>query len=312
MKSVMYKLDKCAVSSSLVTVLIICVFVSSDGSHGRYDSVPTVLAFPPDQQEVVQSIWSLPSSSSSTGNIVSDFAGNAYFPQTSQNKLARLEPATNMVTEWTITSNSSSDAAPTGIAFDPTTGSVYFTESGTGKIGRLEPATNTITEWGPPNKSKNMTLGDIIVEPATGNIYFINENDFAIKKLEPGTNTFTDWTLPVSTSNISGIISGFDSVYFTESGTGKIGRLEPATNKVTEWTVTSNSSSDAAPTGIAFDPTTGSVYFIELGTNNIGRLDPGTEMITKWRVENKLLTLGVTPAGSVFYIDDLGRIGRLG
>lgn len=89
-------------------------------------------------------------------------------------------------------------------------------------------------------------------------------------------------------------------------------RLEPATNIVTEWEISSNSSSNAAPTGIAFDPTTGSVYFTESGTDIIGRVEPGRGMITKWEVGSKPQALGVTPASSVFYIDELGRIARLG
>ena len=81
----------------------------------------------------------------------------------------------------------------------------------------------------------------------------------------------------------------------------KIARLEPTMNIVTEWEISSNSSSNAAPTGIAFDSTTGSVYFTETGTDKIGRLEPGRGMIIKWEVGSKPQTLGVTPAGSVFY-----------
>jgi streptogramin lyase len=305
-------MKKYAFSSFLITGLVVWVLVSLDGSLESYDSITPAFAFPPDQQAVVQSSWSLPASTDRIGGIVSDFAGNAYFPQTIQDKLGRLEPATNMVTEWEISGNDTTKAAPTGIAFDPTSGSIYFTEAGTDKIGRLEPATNTVTEWRSPNSTKNMILGDIVYEPGTGDVYFINNNGFAIKRLEPATNTFTEWTLPILSSNVSDIVSGFDSIYFTEAGTDKIGRLEPATNMVTEWEISGNDTTKAAPTGIAFDPTTGSIYFIESGTHNIGRLEPAREMITKWDVGTKPLTLSVTPAGSIFYTDDLGRIGRLG
>jgi len=83
-------------------------------------------------------------------------------------------------------------------------------------------------------------------------------------------------------------------------------------NIVTERGISSNSSSNAAPTGIAFDSTTGSIYFTESGTDIIGRLEPGRGIISKWEVGANPQALGVTPEGSVFYIDELGRIARLG
>jgi streptogramin lyase len=162
-------IKKLTFSSPLVSILIICVLISTDGFVVPYDSIPSVYAFPTDQQAVVQSVWSLSSSTNSVGNVISDYAGNAFFPQTTQNKLVRLEPATNIVTEWEISSNGSSNAAPTGIAFDPTTGSIYFTESGTDIIGRLEPGRGMITEW--EVGSKPQALG---VTPA-GSVFYIDE-----------------------------------------------------------------------------------------------------------------------------------------
>ena len=152
-----------------MSILIICVLISRDGFVVPYYSIPSVSAFPTDQQAVVQSVWSLSSSTGSVGNVISDYAENAFFPQTTQNKLVRLEPATNIVTEWEISSNSSSNAAPTGIAFDPTTGSVYFTESGTDIIGRLEPGRGMITKW--EVGSKPQALG---VTPAAS-VFYIDE-----------------------------------------------------------------------------------------------------------------------------------------
>jgi virginiamycin B lyase len=287
----------------IVTGLMFCLFAASNG---------LVLAFPPDQRVVVQSTWFLPLSTSDTRNILSDFAGNAYFSETNDDQIGRLEPTSNMITEWEIASNASMSANLTGVAFDPTTGSIYFTESGTNKIGRLEPATNTITEWGLTNSSENETLRDIVVQPDVGNLYFLADNGYSIKNLDPSTNTFTEWKLPIPTSNISDIVWGFDGVFFTESGTNKIGRLAPTTNMITEWRIPSDANLSANPTKIAFDPTTGSIYFTESGTNKIGRLEPSRDVITKWDVGSKPLTVTVTPAGSVFYVDDLGRIGRLG
>ena len=109
----------------VTALMMLCLFAVSDG---------LVLAFPPDQGVVVQSTWFLPLSTSDTRNILSDFAGNAYFSETNDNQIGRLEPTSNMITEWEIASNASMNANPTKIAFDPTTGRIYFTESRTNKI----------------------------------------------------------------------------------------------------------------------------------------------------------------------------------
>jgi hypothetical protein len=69
---------KLTFSSPLVSILIICVLISTDGSPN--DSISSVSAFPTDQQAVVQSVWSLSSSTHSVGNVISDYAGNASFP----------------------------------------------------------------------------------------------------------------------------------------------------------------------------------------------------------------------------------------
>jgi virginiamycin B lyase len=343
----------------LAIILVLCLVAVMNGPLTKYALFAPAFAIPPDQRTVVQSTWALPGFTQDVRNMISDFAGNAYFSETGSNKMGRLEPTTNMITEWQISSSGNSSARPTGIAFDPSTGSIYFAESGTNKIGRLEPtanmitewqisssgnssarptgiafdtstgsiyfaesgknkigrldpATNTITEWSLPNGSKNMALGDIIFDPDFRNLYYITNNGYAITRLDPATNTFTEWTLPISSSNISDITSGFGIVSFTESGTNKIGRLDPATNTITELEISSSGNSTARPTGIAFDTSTGSIYFTESGTNKIGRLDPATNVITKWDVGSKPLTVTVTPAGSVFYIDEFGRIGRLG
>ena len=53
------------------------------------------------------------------------------FTESGTNKIGRLEPATNIITEWETSGNDTTKAAPTGIAFDTTIGSIYFIERDT-------------------------------------------------------------------------------------------------------------------------------------------------------------------------------------
>ena len=314
---VMLQLDESKRLPVMATAVVLCiastlVAVGMIGSPELNILMTPVFAFPPDQQAVVQSTWNISGFVPEIGDMASDFAGNTYFSKQISNKIARLEPTTNMITEWDISGDGNATARPTGIAFDPVSGSVYFTASGTDKIGKLEPTTNMVTEWSLPNSSKSL-IQDIIIQPDLGSLYFIESNGSAIRKLETAANTFTEWTLPISSSNISDITFGFDSVYFTESGTNQIGKLEPATNMITEWDISgSGGNSTGEPKAVAFDPTTGSVYFTENGTNTIGRLEPSRDAITKWQVDGNPLSITVTSAGSVFYVDDQGLVGRLG
>ena len=89
MEPMLCDIKKLTLSSSLMYILLICVLKSTDGSLAPCDSISSVFAFPTDQQAVVQSIWSLSSSTNNVGNVISDFAGNAFFPQTTQNKIVR-------------------------------------------------------------------------------------------------------------------------------------------------------------------------------------------------------------------------------
>ncbi|MGB7952392.1 MAG: hypothetical protein WCF23_00300, partial [Candidatus Nitrosopolaris sp.] len=96
-----------------------------------------------------------------------DFSGNIYFVEHNGNKIGRLAPDDNSITEWIIPTNSS---GPTGLAFDSSSGSLYFTENNTNKIGRLVLSTNTFTEW-----AINSKLFTMYVAP-TGNLYFVTDN----------------------------------------------------------------------------------------------------------------------------------------
>ena len=263
-----------------------------------------VFGIPSDQPLVVLSRWSLPTYPKDISKIVSDFAGNAYFSESGVNKIGRLEPTTNMITEWPLLTNSSK---PTDVAFDPASGSIYFAESGVNKIGRLDPATNMITEWTLHTNSTKPGFGDTIFDPESGSVFFVENSRNTIGRLDPKTNTFTEWGLTKSSNDIQSISSGFDGIYFTEGDTNKIGRLDVKTNTITEWRMPTDNN---RPSDVAFDPSTGSVYFAE--GQKIGRLIPGGNVFTEWSIGNRPLTISVGPGGSFFYIDEVGRIGRLG
>ena len=81
------------------------------------------------------------------------------------------------------------------------------------------------------------------------------------------------------------------------------------TNTITEWRIPTDTDT-SRPSDVAFDPSTGSVYFAE--GQKIGRLIPVGNVFTEWSIGNRPLAISVGPGGTFFYIDEVGRIGRLG
>jgi streptogramin lyase len=127
----------------------------------------TTFAIPTDRTTMLIDSWAVKKLSNDIYSITSDFSGNIYFVEHNGNKIGRLSPDSNTITEWTIPTNSS---GPTALAFDSSSGSLYFVENNTNKIGRLVLSTNTFTEW-PVNKS----LLTMYVAPS-GNLYFVSGN----------------------------------------------------------------------------------------------------------------------------------------
>ena len=106
--------------------------------------VRTAFAIPTDRTTIVMDNWAIKKLSNDMYGVTSDFSGNIYFAEHNSNKIGRLSPSTNTITEWEVPTNSS---GPIGVAFDSSSGNIYFAEHNSNKIGRLSPSTDTITEW---------------------------------------------------------------------------------------------------------------------------------------------------------------------
>jgi virginiamycin B lyase len=292
----------------ILKIVVISVFISTTNLYVfnyNLSLLRQVFAIPVDQTTVVLSSWAVPANSKDILSIVSDFAGSLYFAENNANKIGRLVPATSVITEWSLPNSSSK---PNGVAFDVSSGSVYFAENNANKIGRILPDNNTFTEWSLPNSSSRPN--GVAFDSDSGSVYFAYNNANKIGRLVPATSVITEWSLPNSSSNIFSITVGFDStLYFAYNNANKIGEFVPNTNMITEWSL-SNSSS--RPNGVAFDPSSGSLYFAYNNANKIGRLVPATNTFTEWNITSHPLVIAVNPGGHCFFVDDIGRIGRLG
>src|SRR5690349_13081717 len=115
------------VFSLTLTVVILFLFTISTIAI-------TTLAIPTDRKTIVVDSWDIGKLFNSFRNIyslTSDFSGNIYFAEHNANKIARLSPDTNTITELTIPTNSS---GPTDVAFDSLSSNIYFAEHNANKI----------------------------------------------------------------------------------------------------------------------------------------------------------------------------------
>ena len=150
---------------------------------------------------------------------------------------------------------------------------------------------------------------------SSSNLYVFNFNLYLLRPVfaipvDQTTVVLSSWAVPTNSKDISSMVSDFaGTLYFAENNASKIGRLVPATNMITEWSQPNTSS---RPNGVAFDPSSGGLYFIENNANKIGRLVPATNIFTEWNISRHPLVIAVNPGGHCFFVDDMGRIGRLG
>jgi virginiamycin B lyase len=150
-----------------------------------YFSVPAIFdiqygiikafAIPSDQTTAIKSSWTIPNN---PGNesipIKTSFGGDVYFAENKVNKIGRLVPSTNTITEWDIPTGSS---GVSDIKFDESSGNIYFVENKANKIGRLVPLTGVFTEWKTESAPQNIEIdpsGDIHFSELGGGIVRID------------------------------------------------------------------------------------------------------------------------------------------
>ena len=107
-------------------------------------------------------------------------------------RIGRIDPATNVLTEWAVPSASS---FPEDITVAPN-GLVYFTEDNKHKIAEFNPATNTFREWLMPATGAASDRVMLRYNELTGDIWMSLSATNQIQRFRPSTNTFTRWAAP--------------------------------------------------------------------------------------------------------------------
>ena len=158
-----YKSNLTIVLFILLFLFILVIDKENESISNDHLLIKSVFAIPPEQDLIVLSSWKI--NTTNIKDIAVDSTGNIYFTEYASNKIGRLTPATNTITEWTIPTD---DSGPADLVFDFGT-SVYFLENKADKIGRYNYIQNVFTEWD-ISKSPYKVTADTV-----GNIFFIDK-----------------------------------------------------------------------------------------------------------------------------------------
>ena len=149
---------------------------NSESSDLQEFLIQSAFAIPSGQLAVTIDEWTVPTAGSSPLFVAVDGSDNVYFTERLVNKIARLDPLTNVITEWGVPTAS---FRIEGVAVDGSD-NVYFTEGSVNKIARLDPLTNVITEWTVPTANAD-TLG--VAVDSFDNVYFTESDGNKIGKM---------------------------------------------------------------------------------------------------------------------------------
>ncbi len=163
-----------------------------------------------------------PTASSRPYGIVVNAEGIPFFCEFGTNKIARINPETMEITEYTLPSG----ARPRRLDITPD-GMIYYTDYRRGYLGRLDPTTGKVDEWLSPGGSSSAPYG--IATTQAGMVWYSESgpNPNTIVRFDPKTNSFTKWPIPSGGGVIRHMVSTPDGdLYIACSGVNKVGIVE--------------------------------------------------------------------------------------
>jgi virginiamycin B lyase len=231
-----------------------------------------------------------------------DAQGNIWVGEMVTNQLARIDPQTGQVTEWTPPGGKYNIMAT---AIDRQ-GNVWFTEQAANYIGRFDPATKTFKTYPLDTAIAPRMAPQDLAFDVHGQLWFTLLGG-RIGRLDPTTGAIQSWKIPVP----SGATRSYPfSLAITPSGIwfgylngGAVGRLDPTTGKVTLLPLANH---QAAVYAMAADAS-GRIWFTEMQPAILGSIDPATGKVTERATPNIvgdpsiLYGLVTTGDGSVWF-----------
>ena len=230
-----------------------------------------------------------------------DAQGNIWVGEMVTNQLARIDPKTGQISEWTPPGGKYNIMAT---AIDRQ-GKVWFTEQAANYIGRFDPATQTFTIYSLDTAIAPRMAPQDLAFDANGKLWFTLLGG-RIGQLDPTTGAMQSWEAPrpqgANRSYPFSLAVTPDGVWFGYLTGGTLGKLDPATGKVTLIPL-ANRQAAVYAMSVA---TSGRIWFSEMQPAILGSVDLATGKVTELPVPGLagdpsiLYSLVTTTDGSVW------------
>lgn len=208
-----------------------------------------------------------------------DAQGNVWVGEMNLNRLARIDPHTGKVSEWTPP-NGQYGIMQTVVDGN---GRVWFTEQGANYIGRFDPQTQTFTTFALPTYgSKRFGPQDLVFD-SHGMLWFTGLDSGRIGRLDLSTGQITTWPVPSLPGQLSlpyGLALAPDGRIWYGELTGSVGWLDPTTGATHLYPL-------ADTKALVFSMTAdghGDLWFTELSDGKLGRIDTASGRVTELAV----------------------------
>jgi len=231
-----------------------------------------------------------------------DAQGNIWVGEMVTNQLARIDPKTGQVTEWTPPGGKYNIMAT---AIDRQ-GDVWFTEQAANYIGRFDPTTQTFKIYPLDTAIAPRMAPQDLAFDANGQLWFTLLGG-RIGRLDPATGAMQSWQIPApqgaTRSYPFSLAITARGIWFGYLNGGAVGKLDPTTGKVTLMPLANH---QAAVYAMAAD-SSGRIWFTEMQPAILGSIDPATGKVTELTVPHSagdpsiLYGLATTGDGAVWF-----------
>ncbi len=231
-----------------------------------------------------------------------DAQGNIWVGEMTTNQLARINPRTGAVTEWTPPDGKYNIMAT---AIDHQ-GNVWFTEQVANYIGRFDPTTQTFKVYSLDTAIAPRMAPQDLAFDANGDLWFTLLGG-RVGRLDPASGAIQSWQAPLPQGATRAypfsLAITSDGVWFGYLTGGAVGRLDPATGKITLIPLAHQQAGIYAMTADA----SGHIWFTEMQPAFLGSIDPATNKVTERPIPTLLgdpsilYGLATTTDGSVWF-----------
>ena len=214
-----------------------------------------------------------------------DAQGMVWFGKMGANLLARLDPRTGAIREWSV------PGGKRGImdTIVDRHGAVWFTESAANFVGRFEPSTERFTIYSLPLVDGMNAEPVRLWSDGNGMVWFTAHQGMRLGRLDPTTGAMRLWTVPrlaildTFAHPYSIAVTPEGEVWFgTAERGGALGRLDPVTGKVQFYPRPPCNNWPQDVVALAPDQA-GRVWFIEHQYACMGYIETATGKVTEWQ-----------------------------